>query len=421
MKILLVNDWPVESGGGAEIYTSMIHKELIASGHFSYILAGQIRGKNLIQKEDRCYIPFLNFGPLRYNIKEHYLDVKKALLIVNEVIKRFKPDIVHFQNLLNPLILRFLRQRIPSIDTAHDCRPFCSKPPADVASRFVGNTNILCEKVFDKSCFRKCYLGVFNNIHRNKFISFIENVSYFPYNYLALKETLKLKKILCVSEFIKNLAIRCGASQDSLIVLPAFSRFNQNNETNVAKKVRNRVLYASRLTCSKGIYCFLESIKYLPNDFEIEIAGDGPEYNNVVSKCNEYIQKGKKVIVRGFLDELMMKEAIMKCDVVVFPSLWAEGCGLIGIEALGFKKPVIAFEVGGVSEWLIDGVTGVFAKYGDPKDLAKKICQLKNNQKLMNELGDNGQKLVRKKFELKNHISKLIDIYGEIKNQDIIN
>ena len=84
--------------------------------------------------------------------------------------------------------------------------------------------------------------------------------------------------------------------------------------------------------------------------------------------------------------------------VVVVPSRWQEPFGLIGGEAYSYFKPVIAFDVGGISEWLKDKETGFLVKEGDVVAFAEKIEFLLNNPKEAEKMGYAGNSLMKQKF-----------------------
>ena len=64
------------------------------------------------------------------------------------------------------------------------------------------------------------------------------------------------------------------------------------------------------------------------------------------------------VDVRGWLTGSERDTALARADLLLVPSLWPEPFGLVGIEAAAAGVPAVAFGVGGIEDWLVDGVTG---------------------------------------------------------------
>ena len=69
------------------------------------------------------------------------------------------------------------------------------------------------------------------------------------------------------------------------------------------------------------------------------------------------------------------------------------------IEAMAAGLPIIATPVGGIPDFLKDGETGLFCKVKDPKSIAEQVERLMNDDILRQKLKENGQKLVREKYD----------------------
>ena len=65
---------------------------------------------------------------------------------------------------------------------------------------------------------------------------------------------------------------------------------------------------------------------------------------------------------------------------------------------MSYKKPIVAFNVGGISEWCKNNKVGFLVEKGDEKELAEKINILIENNELSEKMGENGCNLVRKRF-----------------------
>lgn len=73
------------------------------------------------------------------------------------------------------------------------------------------------------------------------------------------------------------------------------------------------------------------------------------------------------------------EELFAEADAAVFPFRWQEPFGLCGLEAAAHGVPVVAFDLGGVREWLIDGVTGIAVKPFDGKAMAAAVARLRDS------------------------------------------
>ena len=87
-----------------------------------------------------------------------------------------------------------------------------------------------------------------------------------------------------------------------------------------------------------------------------------------------------------------------------------EGLGLVLLEAMSAKKPIIATRVSAIPEVIKNGYNGWLVNHGDVKDLCKKIL-LTKNKKLNKKLILNSQIVLKKRFNLNVMIKKTFDVY----------
>jgi len=108
----------------------------------------------------------------------------------------------------------------------------------------------------------------------------------------------------------------------------------------------------------------------------------------------------------GWLQPKQMPRLYKQADICVFPSIWPEPFGLGAVEAMAAGKPVVASNVEGLKQIVIDQETGFLVRPGDADDLAEKIEILLDNPKLRNTMGQAGRKRVEEKYEWNNIFEK---------------
>ncbi|MFA5856716.1 MAG: glycosyltransferase family 4 protein [Candidatus Pacearchaeota archaeon] len=147
------------------------------------------------------------------------------------------------------------------------------------------------------------------------------------------------------------------------------------------------ILFLNRIKKYKGLKILLDAIKDLDNrgikEIEVWVAGSGDELENM----KEYAKNLglKNVIFYGRVDEEKKKELMQKAWIFVNPS-FIEGWGIVNIEANYFHTPVIGSDVGGIKDSIIDGKTGFLFKYGESKNLSKKIEKIIKDNNLRKKL-----------------------------------
>jgi glycosyltransferase involved in cell wall biosynthesis len=106
---------------------------------------------------------------------------------------------------------------------------------------------------------------------------------------------------------------------------------------------------------------------------------------------------------------------IMKgLDIVVLPSL-SEGFSRVILESMAMKKPVIATDVGGNSEAIIDGITGYLVPPKDPDALTQKILFLLRNRRKSVEMTEAGYLRVNDRFNIETNLQQIEYIYNQIR------
>jgi glycosyltransferase involved in cell wall biosynthesis len=102
-----------------------------------------------------------------------------------------------------------------------------------------------------------------------------------------------------------------------------------------------------------------------------------------------------------------------RARIVVMPSAWNEVFGMVAAEAMSHGVPVIGARVGGLSELVIDGQTGLLFEPGNVEDLADKMTTLWNDPQRCRELGRNGRERVKLLCDRGSYFRKLLAIYED--------
>lgn len=129
---------------------------------------------------------------------------------------------------------------------------------------------------------------------------------------------------------------------------------------------------------------------------EYRFAGDGPLRGDLEQQATR-LGISDQVSFRGFVTE--PAEFLTEIDIFAMPSLY-EGLGVSALEAMAAGKPVVATSVGGLTESVIDGVTGFIVRPQDSSTLAEAIAKLVQDSALAAEMGKRGRERVVQNFSL---------------------
>ena len=167
------------------------------------------------------------------------------------------------------------------------------------------------------------------------------------------------------------------------------------------------ILLPGRLTSWKGQEKFIESLNILIEDynfsnFQAVILGSDQGrkvYSKKLINLVERYNLNKKVKFISHCKEMPLAYSL--ADAVVSSSIEPEAFGRVSVEAQSMGKPIIASNIGGSNETVINKKTGFLYKHDDPRELAKSlntVIQLSPDE--LKLIGDEGRKNITKKFDV---------------------
>ncbi len=172
-------------------------------------------------------------------------------------------------------------------------------------------------------------------------------------------------------------------------------------------KEKKIILMPGRLTSWKGQELFIEAIKLVQVDlgyeaFHAVILGSEQgrdSYKKKLIHLTEKHQLNNQIRFIGHCKDMAL--AYKVSDIVVSASIEPEAFGRVAVEAQSMEKLIIASNIGGSNETILDGKTGILFQSGDPKSLSKKIIQaITMDDSSIKSIGKEGRKNVIKKFNV---------------------
>jgi glycosyltransferase involved in cell wall biosynthesis len=179
------------------------------------------------------------------------------------------------------------------------------------------------------------------------------------------------------------------------------------------------LLFSGRMEYLKGGHVFIDALPAvaaaLNRRLLVSFAGDGRERNALERRASAARCAQIEIDFHGWVDRPRIEALLKNCDLLVVPSLWPEPFGLVGPEAGQYGVPVAAFNVGGIHDWLLDGVNGYLAS-GDPPTaagLAEAIIKCLRDPATHARLRD-GAAQVSQQFNIKNHLTALLEVFTNV-------
>jgi glycosyltransferase involved in cell wall biosynthesis len=183
------------------------------------------------------------------------------------------------------------------------------------------------------------------------------------------------------------------------------------------------VLFVGRLVERKGVSHLVDAITLLlpAVDVRLVIVGDGPERARIEARIREQGLDGR-VAVRGKVSDAELQAAYAAADAFVLPAVVdrrgdTEGLGVVLLEAMNNRVPVIASAIGGITDVVEDGVSGVLVPPGDAAALAAALERLARAPDLAAGLGDAGYRRLREQFSWEAITRRWAEVYAAVAPQ----
>lgn len=196
-------------------------------------------------------------------------------------------------------------------------------------------------------------------------------------------------RVVVPTEIFKNGLIQNGISAHFSVIPHAVDIVPFMDETS---EKENYLLFAAKsLVYYSGydqlidIFCYIQ--KRIPN-VQLWVAGDGP----LRSELEAFIKKNNisNIIFLGNISSEEMVKIFSKSSVFVHCTKY-ESFGIVLVEAMASKVPVVSFSVGGIPEVIEEGKTGFLIPFNKNIIFAEKVITLLNNKDLRNRIGLNAQ------------------------------
>ena len=383
MRLLFVHE-RFGAMAGAEINAYLTAAELKQRGHTTGILHGPATGKSdALWKEVFCD---------RFEVTNgSNSDFARA------AVQKFEPDAIYVHKMADLSVIQALVDSgKPLVRMVHDHDLYCMR-----SYKYHPLTREICARPASAYCIFPC--GALLTRNRNgiwplKWVS-----------YRAKKKEIGLnrqfQRMVVATEYMKQELLRNGFDTERIEIHAPVPR-NNSVPFQSSFSARNLIIYAGQLIRGKGVDVLLEALARLRLDFECFILGDG----NHKVYCQELSRKRgleNRVLFKGYVPPEEMKSYYSEASLAVMSSVWPEPFGAVGLEAMRYGLPVVAFDAGGIKEWLIDKVNGFLVPHMDRAQFAMRVEQLLQDKTLARQMGAKGCQLVHEKYNFTKYIDGL--------------
>jgi starch synthase len=199
-------------------------------------------------------------------------------------------------------------------------------------------------------------------------------------------------------------------------------------------QTRPYVLFVGRITRQKGVTHLVDAIPYLPQGTQVVLCAGAPDTPEIAAEMRAKVEAARAKAGDGpdaskivWIEQMVTKQEAIQlyshCAVFCCPSVY-EPFGIINLEAMACRAPVVASATGGILEVVVDGQTGYLVPFAaDPatsfptepeqfsRDLAVRISELLDDPKKAKAMGEAGRKRVEDHFSWTAIAAQTIDLY----------
>ena len=163
-----------------------------------------------------------------------------------------------------------------------------------------------------------------------------------------------------------------------------------------------RLLCVTELTRGRGVDSLMNALAQLKNEewydaLSVDVVGTGPGEASL-RELSVALGLDSKVLFRGAVKRDYLDRLYERCKALVIPSRYEEPNPEIALEAMAHGRPVIAYSVGAVPEWLRDRETGLLVRPGDESALAQAVSLMMLDTERANQYGRAGRELAKERF-----------------------
>lgn len=218
-----------------------------------------------------------------------------------------------------------------------------------------------------------------------------------------------LDLFLVGSRFMREELVMNGFPADRVEIVPPVVRLRAPEPTDAAEE--KRILFVGQLIRGKGVDLLLQALARLRGDFSATIIGEGNARPGLEVLAKE-LGLADRVKFLGWVPNEQLGSHYGGARLLAVPARWPEPFGMIGLEAMHHARPVVAFRVGGIPDWLEDGATGLLLEERDIEGYASALQRLLDDRALAVRLGRGGLERVRREFTFGGYLDRLTAILG---------
>jgi glycosyltransferase involved in cell wall biosynthesis len=379
--------------GGAEANVLATASALRLRGH----TVGLAHGEGTSNEEETWNKMF----PLRFPLHQG-----SRAGCLQAALRHFRPEAVFLHKMADLGVVEALAScGLPVVRMVHDHDLYCMR-----GSKYSCLSRRICTRPASLHCLFPC--GAF--VRRGGSGPFSLGWNSYTAKQREIKLNRKFTRLIVATGYMKDELLRNGFDPGQVEIHAPVPPSAEDSPRPFGPS--NRLIYAGQIIRGKGVDVLLEALARVRHPFECVILGDG-NHRTHCEALSRRLGLAGKVRFLGFVPQSDVLEHYRRGGIALMSSVWPEPFGATGLEAMRCGLPVVAFDVGGISEWLIDGWNGHLVPSMDRERYAACVDRLLEDTALAREMGAHGRLLAHERFHFESYILRLENLFERVTHE----
>ncbi|BAJ01538.1 glycosyltransferase family 4 protein [Shewanella violacea] len=337
----------------------------------------------------------------------HVFNSAYPITKLSEQLNHHSPNIIYLHQLDQIQdIDTCVQSGIPSIRFFHDHKLFCLRE-----HKYTTIGHNTCQRKTGPGCY-VCLGFIGRNSQHKLTVNRLGNLV------AQQNSNRNLAGFIVGSEYMSRVLIQHQFELDKTHVIPLFTSSNTSVIKLSQPRHSSQLLYVGALVRGKGVDVLLRAMASLNMEVNLLICGDGPQRDEL-QRLSQTLGIDHLVKFKGYCRSGTLTKLYQQASALIIPSRSPETFCLAGIEALSHACPVIATSVGGIPEWLQDGINGrlvdsnnILALGGAIRDLLQHPDTTQRNAAL-------AQQRIVQQYTIDRHTHQLIQVFKHLLKENL--
>ena len=294
---------------------------------------------------------------------------------------------------------------LPLVRMVHDHDLYCLR-----SYRY----NVLTRTVCDRAMSCRCVFPCLAPLQRNHGPGLPVRWASYRHKRRELELNRRFHRHLVVTPFMRHELEINGFDTAKIEIFPPVPRPGDGLQPSFSD--RNLLVYAGQIVRGKGVDALLRAMARVRLPFELAILGDG-NHRKTCEKLARRLGLADRVHFRGFVPQTELRRDYSEASAAVISSLWPEPIATVGLEVMRHGLPIVAFDAGGIRDWLTDGFNGFLVPWNDIDAYARRVEQLLADKPLARSLGANGRKFVSEHYDFDRYLNDLEHLFDRVQTE----